>query len=224
MLERLATTEEYLSYHHILPEPAHFVLAHASLGVLLQLDDKINRDTISHFPLALYAARHWVKHAQFRNISSHIQEVMERLFDGAKPHFAAWVWLYDIDCHWIPLMSMIHPTHPEATPLYYASLCSFWGLVEHLICSYSPDVCSPCWPSEAPYPNIDQHFSCTLYLTNPDEGRGASDHHPHRSSLPTAPKMVYPPSERRSANGNTNLTLSRSKKQKNLPKSWSTNG
>ena len=103
--ERLATAEERLSYYHILAEAAHTILAHASLGVLLKFDDKIDSDTISHFPLAPYAARHWVDHALFRNVSSHIQEVMERLFDPAKSHFAAWVWLYDIDRYWIDPMS-----------------------------------------------------------------------------------------------------------------------
>ena len=53
--ERLATAEESLSYYHILPEAAHTVLAQASLTVLLQLDDKIDRNTIGHFPTALYA-------------------------------------------------------------------------------------------------------------------------------------------------------------------------
>jgi len=129
--ERLATAEERLSYYHILAEPAHIILAHASLSVLLSLDDKIDSDTISCFPLAPYAAQHWVGHAQFRNVSSHIQEVMERLFDPAKPHFAAWVWLHDVDRYWIEPMSTTHPTPPEAVPLYNASLCGFRGLVEH---------------------------------------------------------------------------------------------
>ena len=63
--ERLATSDEPLSYYHILPETAHTILAHASLGVLLQLDDKVDRKAIiSHFPLALYAARYWIDHAQ----------------------------------------------------------------------------------------------------------------------------------------------------------------
>jgi hypothetical protein len=131
--ERLAMAEERLSYYHILPEPAHTILAHATLSVLLQLDDEIDRDTISHFPLAPYAARYWVDHAQFRDVYSHIEEAIKRLFDPTKPHFAAWVWLHDIDRHWIEPMATIHPTRPEAVPLYYASLCGFCGLVEHLI-------------------------------------------------------------------------------------------
>jgi hypothetical protein len=93
--ERLATAE-HLSYYHIPPEPAHTVLAHASLSVLLHLDDKIDKNTMDRYPLAPYAARYWVHHAEFRNVSLHIQEAMERLFDAAKPHFAAWVWLHDI--------------------------------------------------------------------------------------------------------------------------------
>ena len=138
--DRLTTAEEPLSYYHILPEPAHTLLARACLSVLVQLDDKIDRDAIAHFPLAPYAARHWVDHAQFGNASVHLQEVMERLFDAAKPHFSAWVWLYDIDRYWTEPMSDVHPTRPEAVPLYYASLCGFHGLVEHLIVTDSRDV------------------------------------------------------------------------------------
>src|SRR6266478_2431647 len=138
--ERLAQAEDQLSFYHILLEPAHVLIARASLSVLLQFDDNIDRDTIGRFPLAPYAARHWVEHAQFRDVSSHIEELMERLFDPTRPHFASWVWLYDIDRYWTKPMSTIHPTQPEAVPLYYASLCGFCGLVEHLITAHSSDV------------------------------------------------------------------------------------
>ena len=137
--ERLAATE-HLSYYHILPEPAHTVLAHAALSVLLQLDDKIDKSTIDSYPFTLYAARYWTKHAQFRNVSSHIQEIMKGLFDGAKPHFAAWVWLHDVDRDWAKPISKLHPTRPEAVPLYYAALCGFRALVEHLIAADSRGV------------------------------------------------------------------------------------
>ena len=138
--DRLAASEERLSYYHILPEPAHTLLAKACLSVLLQLDEKIDRNTIAHFPLASYAARHLVDHAQFGNVSAHIREAMERLFDPAGPHFAAWIWLYDIDHHSIEPMSTAHPTPPEAVPLYYAALCGFRGLAEHLIAADSRDI------------------------------------------------------------------------------------
>jgi ankyrin repeat protein len=136
--ERLAAAEEHLSFYHILPEPAHTILAQSSLSVLLL--DEIDRDTMAHFPLAPYAAQHWVDHAQFGNVSSHIEEVMKRLFDPAKPHFAAWVWLYDIDRYWTEHMPTMRPTQPEAVPLYYASLCGFVGLTEHLIAAHPRNV------------------------------------------------------------------------------------
>ena len=135
--ERLATAEYRLSYYHILPEPAHTLLAHACLNVLLQLDGKIDRDsTIARYPLAPYAARYWVDHAQFGNTSFHLREVMERLFNPAKSHFATWVWLYNIDCQRIDPVSKTYPARPEAEPIYYAALSGFGGLVEHLIAAH----------------------------------------------------------------------------------------
>ena len=138
--ERLATAEEHLSYYHISLGPAHTILAPAALSVLLQLDDKIDRNTMTHFPLAPYATRHWVDHTQLGDISSLILEPMERLFDPEKPHFAAWIWLYDVDHHWTEPTSKIHPTRPEAIPLYYTALCGLGVLVEHLIVTLSQDV------------------------------------------------------------------------------------
>src|SRR6266852_7113001 len=138
--ERLKTAGSGLSYYHILSEPAHTILAHASLIVLLQLDDQSDRNTIAHFPLAPYAAQYWVDHVKFRNVSSQIQEAMEGLFNPAMPHFAAWVWLCDIDRHWMQSMSTIRPTQPEVSPLYYASLLGFRALTEHLIAAHCLDV------------------------------------------------------------------------------------
>ena len=40
--ERLSTAEDRLSFYYILPKPAHTILAHVSLSVLLQLGDKID--------------------------------------------------------------------------------------------------------------------------------------------------------------------------------------
>ena len=37
-------------------------------------------------------------------------------------------------------MPTVHPTQPEAGPLYYASLCGFVGLAEHMIAAHSEDV------------------------------------------------------------------------------------
>jgi cytohesin len=65
---------------------------------------------------------------------------MKHLFNPAGPQFSAWVWLHNIDSDGGKPMSTIHPTPPVAGPLYFASLCGFRGLVEHLIAAHSPDV------------------------------------------------------------------------------------
>jgi len=126
----------------------------------------ISRGRRGHFPLAQYAARHWADHAQFRNVSSHIKEVMKRLFDPAKPHFAAWVWLYDIGRYWAERMPTMHPTLPEAVPLYYASLCGFVGLAEHLIATHSRDVNSKggCHTTPLHAASVKGHLEVTSLL------------------------------------------------------------
>ena len=136
---RLATASEDLAGYHIVPHSAHAILAQASLSVLLQLDDHIDKARIKNFPLAGYAAQHWVDHGRFENVSSTIQVAMEQLFDPDKPHFSTWVWVFDIDDPWRRETSTV-PERPQATPLYYAVLCGFRGLIEHLIATYPKDV------------------------------------------------------------------------------------
>ena len=95
--DRIAISE-HVSRFHVLPRLAHALVARACLAVLLQLDDRIVRDEIQNFPLALYAAQYWVDHhAQFENVSSGTQRGIDALFDKDKPHFAAWLRLYNLD-------------------------------------------------------------------------------------------------------------------------------
>ena len=138
--DRLAALSEDLSGYHIVPHAAHTILAQASLSVLLQLDVHIDKDGIKNFPFSRYAAEHWVEHGQFENVSSTIQVAMEQLFNPEKPHFSNWVWIHDIDDTWRGHMPTLHPERPQAVPLYYAVLCGFRGLIEHLISTYPEDV------------------------------------------------------------------------------------
>ncbi|KAF8492977.1 hypothetical protein F5888DRAFT_857450 [Russula emetica] len=95
---RLASrSRDYLWRYYILLELAHTILAQACVSVLLQLNDHVVQDGIDNdSPLAQYAARHWVSHAQFQHVSSNIKGI-EYLFDKDKPHFGSWLRLYDID-------------------------------------------------------------------------------------------------------------------------------
>jgi hypothetical protein len=77
--DRLASASENLSCYHVLPRPAHTILAQASLSSLLRLDDQVDKSSMKNYPLSIYGARHWVEHGQFENVSSYIQELMEHL-------------------------------------------------------------------------------------------------------------------------------------------------
>ena len=129
-----------VSHFHILPKLAHTLLARACLSVLLQLDYILDKTMIQNFPLARYAAEHWVEHAQFEDVSVDIQDMMDCLFDSKKPHFAAWLWLCDGENSQRRYRRSPSPTRPGAEPLYYAALYGFRGLVERLLDAHPQDV------------------------------------------------------------------------------------
>ena len=136
---RLADPIRDVSRYHIQLEAAHTILAQSCFGVLLRLDDSIDRDKIENFPLARYAAEHWATHAQVDNVSSRIKDGMECLFDADKPHFATWLWIYDEDLGGTSMSTMC-PEKPRAVPLYYAAMLGFRDLAEHLIASHPEHV------------------------------------------------------------------------------------
>ena len=135
---RLTEPIRDVSRYHIRLEAAHTILAQACLGVLLRLDNRVDRDNIEGFPLARYAARHWATHARIENVSSRIKDGMERLFDSDKPHFTTWLWIYNED-RGRP-MSTMYPEKPEAPPLYYAARLGFYNLAVHLIAEHPQHV------------------------------------------------------------------------------------
>ena len=136
--DRLAESSRDVSYYHIVLEHAHTILAQACLGVLLQLDDRVDRNKIMNFPLADYAARHWFEHARFEGVSSHIMDGMECLFDADKPQLSAWLWIYNEDGH--SSMDTVFPQKPEAVPLYYAALLGLRDLTAHLLAKHPEDI------------------------------------------------------------------------------------
>jgi ankyrin repeat protein len=137
---RIGDSSADISRFHILLKPAHMILAKACLGVLLRLGELVDEDGVQViFPLAQYASKHWVDHARFENVSSHMREEMEALFDPDKPHFAAWLHVYDIDSepsddsalYWFACFT--NKGSNAATPLYYAALCGFHDVAEQLV-------------------------------------------------------------------------------------------
>ena len=128
MSDRLATSRRDISQYYISLEDAHTLLTRASLAVLLR--DPSHSDSA---PLANYAIAHWVTHAQVQNVASRVRDGMQSLFDPDKPYFEAWLRLHNIDDI---IYSPSVPDSFEARYLYYAALCGFHDLVEHLILKY----------------------------------------------------------------------------------------
>ena len=133
--DRLATFTGNLSTYHILPRLAHTTLAQACLGLLLHLDDRNENKSVKESPLAEYAARHWVAHARFDNVASHLIDGMGRLFEQEKPHFSTWIGLYNIDAESGGKFPFEFPS-----PLYYSALCGVQDLVRRIIIEYPQDV------------------------------------------------------------------------------------
>jgi len=129
--DRLAKSMRDISRFHISLDEAHTLLAQTCLGVLLH-DPDVN-DSADSVPLDRYAAEHWVTHAQVGNVASRVRDGMKYLFDSDKPHFEAWVRLHNVD-------TRPYGNGPDGEPgarqLYYAALCGFHELVEHLVLKY----------------------------------------------------------------------------------------
>jgi ankyrin repeat protein len=135
---RLAKAKETISRFHVSMTPAHTIVAQACLGVLLHLDEDVS---LEKFPLAEYAAEHWVGHARFENVSSMVQDGMRRLFDPSKSHLSVWVWIHNPDP--TPFSRSRRPERPEgarATPLHYAAFYGMHDVVRFLIVEHSQDV------------------------------------------------------------------------------------
>jgi len=142
--DRLRTSEVGNIRDYYIPlDAAHTTLARACLAVLLQLDENVDKKRVRTFPLALYAARHWIEHAQYEDVATRVQNAMEELFNPTKPYFAAWVWIHDVEEGWnrrsIDDLTQ-RPSPPRGTALYYAALCGFSGVANYLIITHAEDI------------------------------------------------------------------------------------
>jgi ankyrin repeat protein len=137
---RLAETKHTICRFHVSMAPAHIIVAQACLGVLLHLDENITKDSLEDFPLAEYAAEHWVDHARFENVSSMVQDGMKRLFDPSKSHLSVWVWIYDPEEPLRRSERSQRPSQARATPLLYAAFCGLPDVATFLIVEHSQDV------------------------------------------------------------------------------------
>ena len=131
----LGSSTGHLTSYHILPSPAHTIFAQVCLGLLLYSSDPNHDQSVEVSPLADYAAQHWITHAQFEDVASRVMDGMKLLFDPEKPHFAAWIGLFDIDIE----SGGIFPSEIPS-PLYYSALCGFHGLVRHISIKHAQQI------------------------------------------------------------------------------------
>ena len=119
---RLARAKDTISRFHIPMTMAHTVIAQACLGVLLNLDKGISSAALTNFPLAEYVAKHWMDHARLENVSLHVQDEMNRLFDPRKHHLSIWVWISDpYVTSYYRSRSFVPYEKAGSTPLHYAA-------------------------------------------------------------------------------------------------------
>ena len=147
--DRLRTSEvENIRRHYIPLDAAHTILAQASLTVLLQLKEDVDRERLKTFPLAIYAAQHWVDHARYKDVAPRIQDGIEHLFNPKSPYLPAWTWIHDLDSV-DQARETTHaleerPKPPAASALYYAVLCGFSWLAGSLITAHGENVNANC--------------------------------------------------------------------------------
>ena len=151
MSARFAEKRDIISHrYHVSMTSSHTLVAQVCLGILLHLDKNITRDVLEKFPLAEYAAEHWFKHARFKGVSENADEGMKQLFDGRKPHFSVWLWIYDpTKPSWYQDNRATVPLPPRGTPLHYAAFCGLNNVVKILAVENSQNVNSRSFVDES---------------------------------------------------------------------------
>jgi hypothetical protein len=149
--DRLQTSDiGHLSDYYIPLEPAHTILARACIAVLLQLDEKVDRERVATFPLVEYACKHWVDHAKFENVQSQIQDDLKYLFDPNRSHFRACFWVHYPGLDYTYDFTAKHPPPLPATHLYYAAFYGFSEVAKWLIATRAEDVNAKCHDDRTP--------------------------------------------------------------------------
>jgi hypothetical protein len=153
--DRLQTSDiGHVCDYYIPLEPAHTLLARACMAVLLQLDEKVDRERVATFPLAKYASEHWPDHVKFESVQSQIQDSLKDLFNPKRAHLRACIWVHNVEVKYTydseDHSAAEQPPPLKATPLYYAVFYGFSELAKWLITTHAEDVNAKCYDDRAP--------------------------------------------------------------------------
>ena len=137
---RLAEANDItLRRYHISMTPAHTLASQACLGIVLHLDkDVVTHNSLKDFPLAEYAAEHWVDHARFEDVSRNLEDGIKQLFDPSKPHLSVSLWIHNPE---FPQNERVErPLTPPRSHLHYAASWGLHSIVKFLIIGHLQDV------------------------------------------------------------------------------------
>jgi len=129
--------------YYIPLEPAHAILARACVTVLMQVDEDQDEARFRALPLGSYAIQHWVRHAQFKNVASRIEDSLAYLINPKMPYFKPRILLRGVEgmLDVYPFQPILFSDKPDkVTPLVLAAFCGLSGLVKQLITTHAPDV------------------------------------------------------------------------------------
>ena len=137
---RLAeANDSILRHYHVSMATAHTLASQACLGILLHLDkDVVTRNSLKDFPLAEYAAVHWVDHARFEDVSRNVEDGLKQLFDPSKPHLSVSVWIHNPD--YPHNEGAERPLPPPRSHLHYAASWGLHSIVDFLVIGHLQDV------------------------------------------------------------------------------------
>ena len=167
---RLATASGNVSRYYVVPEPAHLILAQACLGVLLNLDYRMERTGSDEhgdkgFPLLKYGVQPNLDYLIGRTGSEEHNDKDLPLLEYAATYWAshaqvgsvssglknAMDTLFDINQPYFLAWNQVHNVDSfhnhmstysgyKANPLYCAALCGFYDLVHRLIAKFPEQV------------------------------------------------------------------------------------
>ena len=138
---RLSESNHEISRYHVSMTPAHTLVVKACLGILLHLDKNVAEVAVQKFPLASYAALHWVDHARFEDVSQNVENGIHILFDSNKHHLTIWVSLHNKELpSWRLFKRDERPLPLSGTPLHYATICGLHAFVKLLVVEHPHDV------------------------------------------------------------------------------------
>ena len=137
---RITKAKDAVSRFQVSMTSAHTMVAQACLGTLLHFDESITEAGVEKYPLAEYAAEHWIGHSKFEEVLVNIQDGMKRLFDPKNRYLSIWLWIYDAQHAELRYNRPKSISQDSAYPLHHAAWYGMHDVIKFLVVERSQDV------------------------------------------------------------------------------------